>query len=133
MVATHATNHGVRYRYYVSQPYLRGHAKPPPGAIIRVPAAEVETAVAKAIAEHCRQIFPEDEDRTGLLANVARIEVRTSTLALWLKAPGEKQREADVDQLVAVDRAPSLLIPCTKPPPKRFKEILVPAARADDV
>jgi site-specific DNA recombinase len=67
-------------------------------------------------------------DRTDVLADVARIEVRTSTLPLWLKAPGEKQREADADHLAAVNRAPSLLIPWTKPPPKRFKEILVPAA-----
>src|SRR5262245_16429107 len=130
MVPTHATKHGVRYRYYVSLPYLRGHAKPPPGAIIRVPAAEIETVVAKAIAEH-RQQKPEPEstaDRTGLLADVARIEVRKSALALWLKASGGKHREADADQLAAVDRAPSLLIPWTKPPPKRFKEILLPAA-----
>ena len=49
MVPTHATKQGVRYRYYVSQPYLRGHAKPPVGAIVRVPAAEIEEAVAKAI------------------------------------------------------------------------------------
>jgi site-specific DNA recombinase len=33
MVPTHATKHGVRYRYYVSQPYLRGQAKPPLAAI----------------------------------------------------------------------------------------------------
>jgi site-specific DNA recombinase len=58
MVPTHATKHGVRYRYYVSQPYLRGHAKPPPGAIIRVPAAEIERAVAKAIEQHRRHIIP---------------------------------------------------------------------------
>jgi hypothetical protein len=131
MVPTHATKHGVRYRYYASQPYLRGHAKPPPGAIIRVPAAEIETAVAKAIAEHRQHIIPEHEgtaDRTDVLANVARIEVRKSALALWLKAPGEKQREADADHLAAVHRSPSLLIPWTKPPPKRFKEILLPAA-----
>jgi site-specific DNA recombinase len=128
MVLTHATKHGVRYRYYVSQPYLRGHVKPPPGAIIRVPAAEIETVVAKAIAEHRRHTIPERECTAGLLADVARIEVRKSALALWLKAPGEKQREADADQLAAVDRAPSLLIPWTKPPPKRFKEILLPAA-----
>src|SRR5262245_13383979 len=127
MVPTHATKRGVRYRYHVSQPYLRGHAKPPPGAIIRVPAAETETAVAKAIAEHLRHIIPERESTAGL-ADVARIEVRKSALALWLKAPGEKQPETDADQLVAFDRAPSLLLPWTKPPPKRFNEILLPAA-----
>jgi hypothetical protein len=131
MVPTHATKYGVRYRYYVSQPYARGHAKPPPGLTIRVPAIEIERPVAKAIDEHRQRIIPEHEstaDQTGLLANVARIEVQKSTLALWLKAPGEKQREVDADQLAAVDRAPSLLIPWTKPPPKRFKEILLPAA-----
>jgi site-specific DNA recombinase len=61
MVPTHATKHGVRYRYYVSQPYLRGQAKPPPGLIIRVPATEIERAVAKAVGEHRRHIVPEQE------------------------------------------------------------------------
>src|SRR5262245_27368188 len=131
MVATHATKHGVRYRYYVSQPYLRGYAKPPSGAIIRVPAAAIETAVAKALEEPHQHIMPEREstsDRTSLFADVARIEVRKSTLALWRKAPGAKQPEADADQFAPMDRVPSLLIPWTKPPSKRFKDILLPAA-----
>jgi hypothetical protein len=126
MVPTHATKDGVRYRYYVSQPYLRGHVKPPPGAIIRVPATEIERAVAKAIGEHRLQIFSGAENRTDVYADVARIEVRKSALALWLKDPGDKQQEADADSLAAMH--PSLLIPWTKPPPKRFKEILLPAA-----
>ena len=130
MIPTHATKHGVRYRYYVSQPYLRGHAKPSPGAIIRVPATEIESAVAKAIAEHRQHIIPEPEsmaDRNSLLTDVIRIELRKSTLALWLKAAGEKQGDTDADQVAPVDRAPSLLIPWTKPPSKRFKQILLPA------
>ena len=69
-----------------------------------------------------------DSTTVGVLADVARIEVRKCALALWLKAPGEKQREANADQPAAVDRVPSLLMPWTKPPPKRFKEILLPAA-----
>ncbi|MGB6915374.1 MAG: recombinase family protein, partial [Pseudolabrys sp.] len=52
MIPTHATKNGVRYRYYVSQPYRRGIAKPPAGAIIRVPAAEIESIVTKAVAAH---------------------------------------------------------------------------------
>lgn len=130
MVPSHATKHGVRYRYYVSQPYLRGHAKPPPGAIIRVPASEIESAVAQAIVEH-RQQIPEPENtahRTNAVTDVARIELRKGVLALWLKAPGENQPEADADPFAPGDRAPSLLIPWTKPPSKRFKEILLPAA-----
>jgi hypothetical protein len=133
MVPTHATKHGVRYRYYVSQPYLRGHAKPPPGSIIRVPAAEIERAVAKAIAEHRKHmhIIREREstaDENHLLAEVVRIEVRQTALAVWLRAPGEEPQEADADQSAHIDRASSLLIPWTKPPSKRFKEILLPAA-----
>lgn len=58
MVPTHATKHGVRYRYYVSQPYLRGHAEPPAGVIIRVPAAEIEMAITKAIEEQRRNAAP---------------------------------------------------------------------------
>jgi len=129
MVPTHATKHGVRYRYYVSQPYLRGHAKPAPGATIRVPATDIERAVAKAIEQRRRHIIPEHEsgaDRTSLLADVARIEVRKDALALWLKAAGEEQQGVDADQSAAA-RAPSLLIPWTKPPSKRFKDILLPA------
>jgi site-specific DNA recombinase len=131
MVPTHATKLGVRYRYYVSRPYLRGHAKPPAGAVIRVSAAEIEMTVTKAIEEHRRHITPEHKsttDQIGFRAEVARIEVRNSQLAVWLKASSETRQEGDADQAVAVDRAPSLLIPWTKPPPKRFKEILVPAA-----
>ena len=52
MVPTHATKQGVRYRYYVSLPYLRGLAKPPIGTIVRIPAIEIETTVTKALSEH---------------------------------------------------------------------------------
>jgi DNA invertase Pin-like site-specific DNA recombinase len=128
MVPTHATKHGVRYRYYVSQPYLRGHAKPASGAIIRVPAPEIETAAVKALEEHHLSEGESTSDRTRLFADVARIEVRKSALALWRKAPGGKQPEADADQCAPVDRVPALLIPWTKPPSKRFKDILLPAA-----
>jgi hypothetical protein len=94
MVPTHATKDGVRYRYYVSQPYLRGHAKPPAGAIIRVPATEIEMTVAKVIQQQRRNTTPNQKsttDRTDLLADLARIEVRKDELAVWLKASGEKQ------------------------------------------
>src|SRR5262245_53607034 len=42
MIPTHTTKHAVRYRYYVSEPYLRGISEPPTGLIVRVPAAEIE-------------------------------------------------------------------------------------------
>jgi len=111
MVPTHATKHGVRYRYYVSQPYLRGYAKPPSGAIIRVPAAEIETAVAKTLEELHLSEGESTSDRTSHFTDVARVEVRKNALALWRKAPSGKQPE---------------LINWTKPPSKRFKDILLP-------
>jgi site-specific DNA recombinase len=128
MVPTHATKHGVRYRYYISQPYIRGHAKPAPGATIRVPATDIERAVTKGVEEHRQQILAPKStaDRTSLLADVARIEVRKDALALWLKVAGEEKQEVDADQSAA-DQAPLLLIPWTKPPSKRFKDILLPA------
>jgi site-specific DNA recombinase len=134
MVPTHATKQGVRYRYYVSQPYQRGHAKPPPGATIRVPATEIEAAVVKATEEHRQHISPGHKrmlNRDRPLAEVGRIEVRKDALAIWLKAVMQNEGEGhadDADHAVDAERPPSLLIPWIKPPTKRFKEILLPAA-----
>ena len=90
MIPTHATKNGVRYRYYVSQPYLRGLAKLPNGAIIRVPAADIETIVAKKVADHLGNrtrstIGQEAPGQNIVSANVSRVEVRKSQLAVWLK------------------------------------------------
>ena len=75
MIPTHATKHGVRYRYYVSQPYRRGIAKPPAGAIIRVPAAEIEGD------QGGRGAFPESDElhhRSGLIRSEHRRSQRLS-------------------------------------------------------
>jgi site-specific DNA recombinase len=53
VVPTHSTKRGVRYRCYVSEPNLRGHSKTPVGLTIRVPAAEIEAVVLKAV-ESCQ-------------------------------------------------------------------------------
>jgi hypothetical protein len=63
-----------------------------------------------------------------LIADVARIEVAEGELAVWLKGPGAKLQKGDAEQPASWGQTPSLLIPWTKPPSKRFKEILVPAA-----
>ena len=91
MVATHATKNRVRYRYYVSQPVLRGGAKLPSGSISRVPATEIETVVNEALAKHLSNEgiagIPNKLDREIVLDNVARIEVRKHQLAVRLKLP----------------------------------------------
>jgi hypothetical protein len=53
MVPTHATKAGVRYRYYVSTPFLHGEAKTASaGSVSRVPAADIEDTVVKSLNEH---------------------------------------------------------------------------------
>jgi hypothetical protein len=134
MIATHATKNGVRYRYYVSQPYLRGIAKSPTGAIIRVPAADIETIVAKEVADHLGNrtkstIGQEAPDQNIVSANVSRVEVRKSQLAVWLKKE-EIEAETHASGPLDRERGPSLLIPWSKPPAKKSREILLPPSVA---
>jgi DNA invertase Pin-like site-specific DNA recombinase len=134
MVATHSTKDGVRYRYYISRPYFRGLVKPPVGAIIRVPAPNVEAVVTKAVREHlvANNTITSDTISASddpVLGSIARIEVRRSQLAVWLQSPD--QSEADDSETVAgtpTGQPPSLIVPWTKPPAKRFKDILLPAS-----
>jgi site-specific DNA recombinase len=121
MTPTHSTKQGVRYRYYVSEPFLRGYSKAPPGLTFRVPAAEIESSVINAL-ESC------PPDAINLSAQVARVEVRKNVLAVWLQRAGSEPVEDDAGSEAACDQTPPLLIPWTKPPSKRFKEILVPHA-----
>jgi site-specific DNA recombinase len=133
MVPTHATKQGIRYRYYVSRLYLRGLCKPPIGAIIRVPAPEFEAAVTKALNEFPggAKLTAESAGPAGqnsVMACVERIEVRANQLAIWLKQPTSVAVDEAADSPPASStRQPTLLIPWTKPPTKRFKEILLPS------
>jgi hypothetical protein len=135
MVPTHATKQGVRYRYYVSLPYLRGVTKPPVGAVVRVPATEIETAVTVAAQHHLAQQYtrPANKDsveQESVLQTISRIEVRKDQLAVWLRPAGNEDRGLGADQHVLIASSPALLVPWTKPPTKRFKEILLPASTA---
>ena len=52
MVPTHATKAGIRYRYYVSKPFLHGEAKTASaGSVSRVPAADIEDTVVKFLKD----------------------------------------------------------------------------------
>jgi site-specific DNA recombinase len=60
MVPTHATKAGVRYRYYVSTPFLHGEAKTASaGSVSRIPAADIEVVVV----EHL--VTKQDKSTTG--------------------------------------------------------------------
>jgi site-specific DNA recombinase len=130
MRPTHATKNGVRYRYYVSQPYLRGITIPPPGAIVRVPAAEIESAVASALKAHLHSApgpagAENLADQDSIAASVSRIEIHKNELVVWCKP---SQPIANLDLASVEINATPLLIPWCKPPFRRAREILLPAS-----
>src|SRR5262249_44305575 len=74
----------------VSQPYLRGITTPPPSAIVRVPAAEIESAVASPLKAHLPSVpgpaGTENVAEQNMIASfVSRIEIHKNELAVWLK------------------------------------------------
>jgi site-specific DNA recombinase len=137
MQPTHATKSGVRYRYYVSQPHLRGSATSSSSTVSRVPATYIEAAVMAAIAVHlCEQRRPAADqhpvDRNILAAYIARIDVTKNQLAIKLKRPVADDG-SDVDQEFAPDMEsdgntsdPILRIPWCKPPSRKSRELLLP-------
>lgn len=140
MVPTHATKNRVRYRYYVSQPHLRGLAKSSPGSVTRVPAQDIEAAVIKALAVHFgdqnKQHADQSRiDRSIVTANVARIDVGKNQLAVRLKKPDS---DGATDVVPAAERERSdatddangarLLIPWCKPPSRKFRQLLLPSS-----
>jgi hypothetical protein len=135
MVSTHATKNRVRYRYYVSQPHLRGSTTLPIGSVSRVPAADIEAVVVKALAAHFgnrKQTTAEQSYREIVVANVARIEVRKNQLAIRLKPTGADEGRDDPvagrDPMAEneEEHGSLLLIPWCKPPSRKFREILLP-------
>jgi site-specific DNA recombinase len=126
MLATHATKAGVRYRYYVSTPFLHGEAKTAAaGSISRIPAAEIEETVVKFLKQH---LVGKDHatansmrlDNNGVLTElVAGIVVHRDRMVVRLKPDGAGEASDTSD-----DR--SLTIPWQKPPSKRARQILLP-------
>jgi len=137
MIATHATKNRVRYRYYVSQPSMRGAAKCSPGSVTRVPATEIEAVVSEALVKHLAQQTPATKERIQfdhsiVAAHVARIEVRPSELMLHIKSTNPDAIDNDERDSAGSeaehDQGDILLIPWVKPPSRKAREILLPAS-----
>src|SRR5258706_3962698 len=134
MVPTHAIKAGVRYRYYVSTPFLHGEAKTASaGSLSRLPAADIEDAVVKSLNQHLttqqdRSITSAAriENRGALEQLVAGIVVHRDKLIVRLKPDGEDEASDSADGRL-------LTIPWQKPPSKRSRQILLPhnAFRSD--
>jgi site-specific DNA recombinase len=134
MVPTHATKAGVRYRYYVSTPFLHGEAKTASaGSVSRVPAADIEDTVVKSMKEHVaakqdRSIssIMHLEDRGALAQLVAGVVVHRDRLSVRLKSDHADEASYSPDDQ-------SLTIPWRKSPSKKSRQILLPhnASRSD--
>jgi site-specific DNA recombinase len=134
MIPTHATKAGVRYRYYVSTPFLHGEAKTASaGSVSRVPAADIEGTVVKSLKKH---LATEQDgatscavrlgDRETLAQLVAGIVVHRDQLVIRLKSDNANDASDSPDDQ-------PLTIPWQKPPSKKSRKILLPhnASRSD--
>ena len=127
MVPTHATKDGIRYRYYVSLPHIKGESKTASvGSVSRVSAAEIEGIVVKSLNEHLiiRKEKPASSiaqpvDHKTMLDHVTRIDVHEDRITVQL-------RSDDADETSDSSDDHSLQIPWQKPPSKRARQILLP-------
>jgi hypothetical protein len=118
MTPSHVRKRGIKCRYYLSSALLQGQSERA-GSISRVPAAEIETLVARSVRERLK--LPISVDDRGLIdTNIARVEIRPGKLAIKL-VQGQRRKRRAKD-------APILHIPWHKPPSKRRREILMPDA-----
>jgi site-specific DNA recombinase len=126
MVPTHATKDGIRYRYYVSLPHLKGESKTAAvGSVSRVPAPEIEDIVVLSLGQNLidqkgRPVssVAQPSDRQTLLDQITRVDVYEDRLTIQLKSD-------DTDESDSSDRR-SFSIPWRKPPSKRARQILLP-------
>ncbi len=129
MTPTYAVKNGVHYRYYISTPLLHGKSEIA-GTVARVPAADVEDTIVKALRERLEIKEPED-DRTLLQTYVERVEIQTNRLVVTLKPEATKPPSAAKNGK-GKSAATIIHIPWTKPPTKRGRDIVLPAGVARD-
>jgi len=124
MSPSHARKNGIRYRYYISLAHPQARSDEA-GSVDRVPAPEIETAVASAVRNHlhsAREISSSDLIR----AHVARVVVKSGRLMIDLKHdPNSTSKPAGV-------ASEQLEVAWTKPPSKKRREILVPDGTAEN-
>src|SRR5437868_13254640 len=87
MIPTHATKAGIRYRYYVSLPHLKGESKTVSvGSVSRIPATDIEDIIVKSVNEHLVGQHGEStssapaDDRGVIAEQMLRIDVHKDRL-----------------------------------------------------
>src|SRR5262245_43658711 len=129
MTPSHAVKNGVRYRYYISSVLIQGQADKA-ATLNRVPAAEIETLIISALRKHLAEKSNNGEkeqssyslnDKDLISTHIVRVDVETDHLAAQLSIKSD-QRGGKPSHI--------MLIPWRKPPPKRPREIILPAGRS---
>src|ERR1700680_3618171 len=94
MIPTHATKAGIRYRYYVSLPHLKGESKTASvGSVSRIPAPDIEDIIVKSVNAHLvtqhdqpsSSSAPADDRGVMIVEQVVRIDVHKDRLIVRLK------------------------------------------------
>jgi site-specific DNA recombinase len=128
MVPAHATKGGIRYRYCVSLPHLKGESKMASvGSVSRIPATDIEEIIVKSVNEHLvaqhdqpSTSSAQADDRGVIIAEQAdRINVHKDRLIVRFKsARTEEESDSTDGQLLS--------IPWQKPPSRKSRQILIP-------
>ena len=128
MIPTHATKAGIRYRYYVSLPHLKGESKTVSvGSVSRIPATDIEDIIVKSVKEHlvAQNDQPSssgaqaDDRRVMIAEQVVRVDVQKDRLIVRFKSAGTEEGSHSTDgQLLSV--------PWQKPPSRKSRQILIP-------
>jgi hypothetical protein len=113
MTPSHTRKGGAKYRYYISSALLQGEAAQS-RQTCRIPAAEIEEAIATAIQNEL-SLGTAARAPTLIDKYVARVVIYPNKLLIELKEYAAKQPGARIE------------LPWTKPPAKRRREILLPA------
>ena len=127
MIPTHATKAGIRYRYYVSLPHLKGESKTVSvGSVSRIPATDIEDIIVKSVNEHlvAQHDQPSSssaraDDRSVIAEQVVRIDVHKDRLIVRFKSAGTEEGSHSTDGQL-------LSIPWQKPPSRKSRQILIP-------
>jgi DNA invertase Pin-like site-specific DNA recombinase/nucleotide-binding universal stress UspA family protein len=117
MTPTHARKQGRKYRFFLSGALLNGAAERA-GSVARVPAAELEAVVVRAVREHFKS--PEEmDDRRLIQTHIARVEVHPERVIIQLPQEGREVSDS-------AGRESALSIPWQKTASRRRREILLP-------
>src|SRR5205807_5062134 len=108
MIPTHATKAGIRYRYYVSLPHLKGESNTVSvGSVSRIPATDIEDIIVKSVHAHLvaphAQPTPSSthaDDRGVMIAeHVVRIRVHKDRLIVRCTSAGREEESTECQLL----------------------------------